>query len=73
MDENQLSEAKLAMNHLGSWFSQGYCCIAISVCLIMIDSSRASWCKRLVHDSIRLKYGLLQLSLTILCRLLERG
>ena len=26
-----------------------------SLCLIIIGSSRASWCKRLVHDPIRLK------------------
>ena len=49
MDEEQLSETTLVMNYLGSCFSQGYCSwVAMSLCLIIIGGSRASWCKRLV-------------------------
>ena len=74
MDEEQFSETMLVMDYLGSCFSQGYCsCAAMSLCLIIIGSSRASWCKRLVHDPVRLKYRLLQLSLTILYTFLKRG
>ena len=61
MDEKQLSETRLALDPLGSCFSQGYCCIAITLRLVVISSSCASWCKLPVLNSIRLKYRLLRL------------
>ena len=31
VDEDQLSETRLVVDHLGSCFGQGYCCVAMPI------------------------------------------
>ena len=42
MDQEQLFDTKVAMDHLGICFSHGYCRAELSICSIRIGSSRTS-------------------------------